>query len=122
MTRMPSLAAEQVVAATKPKIDRESDPRNPLTRLRAFFDEGLLELITAEDTSGVLCAKGLVRGTPVVVFCSDATIQGGAMGFAGCKAILVAYERALADDVPIVGIWHSGGATGRGRRLAPRGR
>jgi len=110
MTSMPSLAAEQAVAATRPKIDRESDPRNPLTRLKAFFDEGRLELITADDTSGVLCAKGLVRGKPVVVFCSDATIQGGAMGYAGCKAILVAYERALADDVPIVGIWHSGGA------------
>ncbi len=110
MTRMPSPAAEQAVAATKPKIDRESDPRNPRKRLEAFFDDGVLELITAEDTSGILCAVGPVRGIPVVVFCSDATIQGGAMGYAGCKAILVAYERALADNVPIVGIWHSGGA------------
>src|ERR1035437_8636101 len=32
------------------------------------------------------------------------------MGTQGCKAILVAYERALVDNVPIVGIWHSGGA------------
>ena len=110
MTRMPSPAAEQAVAATKPKIDRENDPRNPRKRLEAFFDDGVLELITAEDTSGILCAVGPVRGIPVVVFCSDATIQGGAMGYAGCKAILVAYERALADNVPIVGIWHSGGA------------
>ncbi len=110
MTRMPSAAAEQAVAATKPKIDRESDPRNPHTRLKAFFDDGALELITAEDTSGILCAVGSVRGIPVVAFCSDATIQGGAMGYAGCKAILVAYQRALSDNVPIVGIWHSGGA------------
>jgi len=109
-TRMPSPAAEKAVAATRPKIDRENDPRNPRKRLAAFFDDGVLELITAEDTSGVLCAVGKVRGTPVVAFCSDATIQGGAMGFAGCKAILVAYERALTDNVPIVGIWHSGGA------------
>lgn len=107
---MPSLAADQEVAVTRPKIDRESDPRNPLRRLEAFFDDGTLELITAEDKSGVLCAVGRVRNMPVVVFCSDATIQGGAMGFAGCQAILVGYERALADDIPIVGIWHSGGA------------
>jgi acetyl-CoA/propionyl-CoA carboxylase carboxyl transferase subunit len=46
----------------------------------------------------------------VVTFASDATVQGGAMGRAGCKAVLVAYERALADNVPIVGLWHSGGA------------
>ena len=32
------------------------------------------------------------------------------MGIGGCKAILVAYRRALADGVPVVGLWHSGGA------------
>ena len=108
--RMLSPAAAQAVAATRPKLDRESDPRNPVKRLRTFFDDGTLELITAEDTSGVLCAVGEVRGTPAVAFASDATIQGGAMGAEGCKAILVAYHRALDDAVPVVGIWHSGGA------------
>ena len=58
----------------------------------------------------MLCAVGQVRGTPAVAFASDATVQGGAMGTQGCQAILVAYERALRDEVPIVGIWHSGGA------------
>ena len=24
--------------------------------------------------------------------------------------LLAAYERALADDVPVIGLWHSGGA------------
>ena len=108
--RMPSPAAEQAVAATKPRVDREHDPRNPRKRLEAFFDAGTLDLITAEDTSGMLCAVGQVRSTAVVAFASDATIQGGAMGAEGCRAILVAYERALVDGVPIVGIWHSGGA------------
>jgi len=108
--RMPSPAAQQAVAATKPKIDKANDPRNPRKRLEAFFDDGTLELITAEDTSGMLSAVGQVRGTSVVAFASDATIQGGAMGVEGCKAILVAYERALVYGVPIVGIWHSGGA------------
>ena len=108
--RMPSPAAEQAAAATRPKIDKKNDPRNPLKRLETFFDAGTVELITAEDTSGMLSAVGQVRGTPVVAFASDATLQGGAMGVEGCKAILVAYERALVDNVPIVGIWHSGGA------------
>ena len=108
--RMPSPAAEQAAAMAKPKVDRENDPRNPRKRLETFFDDGTLELITAEDTSGMLSAVGQVRGTPVVAFASDATIQAGAMGVEGCLAILVAYERALADKVPVVGIWHSGGA------------
>ena len=58
----------------------------------------------------MLCAVGQVRGTPAVAFASDAMVHGGAMGTQGCQAILVAYERALRDKVPIVGIWHSGGA------------
>ncbi len=58
----------------------------------------------------MLAAAGTVDGVAAVVFASDATIQGGAMGEDGCKVILVAYERALADGVPVVGLWHSGGA------------
>ncbi|HEX7535843.1 MAG TPA: carboxyl transferase domain-containing protein [Dermatophilaceae bacterium] len=107
---MPSLAAERAAAATRPVIDKKNDPRDPLKRLTEFFDDGTMDLITAQDSSGMLCGVGRVRGTPVVAFASDAAIQGGAMGEQGCKAVLVAYRRALADDVPIVGIWHSGGA------------
>lgn len=108
--RMPSAAAREASAATRPKIDREHDPRNPRLRLATFLDDGTLELITDEDTSGMLAAVGTVRGTPVVVFASDATVQGGAMGVEGCKVVVKAYDRALVDGVPIVGLWHSGGA------------
>ena len=86
------------------------DPRHPLVRMPAFLDEGTMELITEVDDSGVIAATGTALGTPVVVFCTDPTVQGGAMGIAGCKAIMVAYRRAAADGVPIVGLWHSGGA------------
>ncbi len=110
MGREPSVASAQASTAAKVKLPRSEDPRNPNKRLAAFFDPGTVELITADDDSGILAAVGKVEGWPVVSFCSDATVQGGAMGVAGCKAILVAYERALADAVPIVGIWHSGGA------------
>jgi acetyl-CoA/propionyl-CoA carboxylase carboxyl transferase subunit len=88
----------------------EVDPRDPELRLGIFFDEGSVELLTQRDDSGMLAGKGTVNGTPAVAFASDATIQGGAMGEAGCKVVLVAYERALADGVPVVGLWHSGGA------------
>jgi acetyl-CoA/propionyl-CoA carboxylase carboxyl transferase subunit len=88
----------------------ELDPRHPLVRMPAFLDEGSMELITEVDDSGVIAATGTALGTPVVVFCTDPTVQGGAMGIAGCKAILVAYQRAAADGIPVVGLWHSGGA------------
>lgn len=110
MTHQPNAMSAAASAATKPKIDRATDPRNPRLRLEAFFDPGSMSLISAEDDSGMLAAVGSVRGRPVVSFCSDATIMGGAMGVAGCAVIVAAYEHALAEGVPIVGIWHSGGA------------
>ena len=63
-------------AAPKPaKLPREEDPRNPVHRLTALLDEGTLELITADDDSGMLAAVGRVDGTQVVAFCSDATVM-----------------------------------------------
>ncbi|GAB3115353.1 acyl-CoA carboxylase subunit beta [Janibacter alkaliphilus] len=110
MARQPSAASTAAGAAGKPKKDRENDPRNPRKRLEAFFDEGSLELISPEDDSGFLAATGRVDGVRAVAFASDATIMGGAMGVAGCRVVVDAYERALIDGMPIVGLWHSGGA------------
>ncbi len=107
------MTAAQVTSAApvkKPKMPREQDPRNPNHRLAAFFDDGTLELITDDDDSGMLAGVGNVDGSPVVAFCSDATVMGGAMGEVGCKVVVRAYERALADHTPVVGLWHSGGA------------
>ncbi|GAB3912483.1 putative propionyl-CoA carboxylase beta chain 6 [Microlunatus endophyticus] len=92
------------------RLPRELDPRNPILRLGALLDEGSLTLITEDDGSGMLAATGTIDGNPVVAFCSDATMSGGAMGSAGCAAVVYAYERALADQLPIIGIWHAGGA------------
>lgn len=96
--------------APRTKPPREEDPRNPLHRLRALFDADSMQLITDDDGSGMLAATGQVDGGRVVAFCSDATVMGGAMGADGCRAVVTAYHRALADGVPIVGLWHSGGA------------
>jgi acetyl-CoA/propionyl-CoA carboxylase carboxyl transferase subunit len=87
-----------------------TDPRSPRVRLEAFFDPGTFRPITAEDDRGVLVGVGSVRGYEVVAFATDPTVQGGAMGNEGCRAIITAYDRAFADSCPVVGIWHSGGA------------
>ena len=85
-------------------------PAQPEEAARAFFDAGTFVQLTADGDSGMLAGHGMVEGTHAVAFASDATVMGGAMGAEGCKVILAAYARALADDVPIVGLWHSGGA------------
>jgi acetyl-CoA/propionyl-CoA carboxylase carboxyl transferase subunit len=87
-------------------------PRDPRTRLAALFDPGTLELVPGQgdERSGVVAGVGLVHGAGAVAFASDPRVQGGAMGTAGCAAIVGAYAEALSRGVPIVGLWHSGGA------------
>jgi acetyl-CoA/propionyl-CoA carboxylase carboxyl transferase subunit len=87
-----------------------ADPRDPRVRLGALFDHGSMHLITPVDRSGVLAATGRVEGVPVVAFCSDARVQGGAMGGEGCEHIVHAYDVAVRERVPVIGLWHSGGA------------
>ncbi len=85
-------------------------PRDPQERLAALFDPGTVQIIPAEERSGVVAGTGLVHGLSVVAFASDARVQGGAMSTAGCAAIVAAYAEATSRGVPIVGLWHSGGA------------
>src|ERR1700741_5689740 len=91
-------------------VGESLDPRGPLVRLSNFFDEGSLELLHERDRSGVLAAAGTVNGGRAVAFCTDGTVMGGAMGVEGCAHIVNAYDTAIEEQSPIVGIWHSGGA------------
>ncbi|WP_020577565.1 acyl-CoA carboxylase subunit beta [Actinopolymorpha alba] len=111
VTENPADTATAANTAAKPaKPPREQDPRYPRNRLAALLDQGSLSLLTPEDNSGMLAVTGTIAGRPVVAFCSDPTIQGGAMGHEGCDVVVQAYDRALADGVPIIGLWHNGGA------------
>lgn len=91
-------------------VGESLDPRDPLLRLSAFFDEGSVELLHERDRSGVLAAAGTVNGVRTIAFCTDGTVMGGAMGVEGCAHIVNAYDTAIEEQCPIVGIWHSGGA------------
>jgi acetyl-CoA/propionyl-CoA carboxylase carboxyl transferase subunit len=75
-----------------------------------MLDDGCATIIDGEQRSGVSVAHGKLGGVPVVAFCTDAPVMGGAMGADGCKAIVEAIECALSRQCPVVGIWHSGGA------------
>ncbi len=87
-----------------------ADPRDPLLRLTNFFDEGSLRLLHPRDRSGVQAAIGEVHGVTTVAYCTDGTVMGGAMGVVGCAHIVDAIDTAIAQQGPVVGIWHSGGA------------
>ena len=103
-------ALDQSPAAAPPVALPVMLPRDPHERLAALFDPGTVQIIPAEERSGVVAGTGLVHGLSVVAFASDARVQGGAMSTAGCAAIVAAYAEATSRGVPIVGLWHSGGA------------
>ncbi len=84
--------------------------RDPEVRLKALFDRGTTRLLTPHDASGAVAACGEIGGMLAVGFASDPRVQGGAMGADGCAAIVAAYEEALAQGAPVIGLWHSGGA------------
>jgi acetyl-CoA/propionyl-CoA carboxylase carboxyl transferase subunit len=88
---------------------RDRDHRFAPTRLDALLDPGWTATSPVDD-SGMVSAAGTIDGAEVVVFCSDATVKGGAMGASGCRVVVQAYRDALARGVPIIGLWHSGGA------------
>ena len=71
----------------------------------------LLDSVTTQDESiGVVVVTGHISGVPVVAFATDSSVQGGALGIDGCRAIADATDLAVARGVPVIGIWHSGGA------------
>jgi acetyl-CoA/propionyl-CoA carboxylase carboxyl transferase subunit len=58
----------------------------------------------------MVAATGSIKNNKVIIFASDATKQGGALGAEGARVIVAAYKAAIAEQLPIIGIWHSGGA------------
>lgn len=86
------------------------DPKDPEFRISKLLDKDLVVRLTDRDQSGMIAARGTINGNAVVVFASDPNIQGGALGPAGASVIVNAYKIAMAESLPIIGIWHSGGA------------
>jgi acetyl-CoA/propionyl-CoA carboxylase carboxyl transferase subunit len=106
------------LATVLPTDTEARDHRDPQARLAALFDPGTVRPLAGSggagrlvnDASGVLPARGTIDGSPVVAFASDAMKLGGAMGSVGCQHIVDTIDTAVRERVPVVGLWHSGGA------------
>ena len=86
------------------------DPRDPENRIARLVDGGKFEFLIPRTDCGMVAVTGDIKGNKVIVFASDATIKSGALGVEGSKVIVSAYKAAMSAQVPIIGIWHSGGA------------
>ncbi|EIV92294.1 acyl-CoA carboxylase subunit beta [Frankia sp. QA3] len=87
------------------------DVRDPGRRLSQLFDPGSFVAADAPAGGRVLSGRGRIDGVPAVAFCTDGTRMGGALGALGARQIVAAIEEAVRDGVPVVGLWHSGGAS-----------
>jgi acetyl-CoA/propionyl-CoA carboxylase carboxyl transferase subunit len=87
-----------------------TDRKDPQLRIERLVDEGSFEYLVPRTDCGMIAATGLIKGNKAVVFASDATSKSGALGIEGSLVILAAYREAMAFQLPIIGIWHSGGA------------
>jgi acetyl-CoA/propionyl-CoA carboxylase carboxyl transferase subunit len=86
------------------------DRRDPGRRLAQLFDAGSFEPIPAPAGARVLTGRGLVEGSPAIAYCTDGSQMGGAMGAAGARHIATAIDQAVRQGIPVIGLWHSGGA------------
>ena len=86
------------------------DPRDPELRIKRLIDADTFQFLLPRTHCGMIAATGTIKGNKVVVFASDATSKSGALGIEGSNVILAAYREAMAYQLPIIGIWHSGGA------------
>jgi hypothetical protein len=89
-----SAPAVSAPAVSAPAVSAAVLPRDPQERLAALFDPGTLRIlpVETEERGGVVAGAGLVHGASVVAFASDPRVQGGAMGTAGCAAIVAAFR------------------------------
>jgi len=98
------------LTSERPGSAAAADPRSPLGRIEALLDPATFTPYGEPDRSGVLTGAGTIEDSTVIVFASDATVQGGALGDDGCTRIAQAIDIAVRLGCPVVGIWHSGGA------------
>lgn len=83
---------------------------DPLQRLAALLDPGSAVPFGEPEQQGVRAALGEIDGRPALAFATDPRLRGGSLTVADCDAIIDAHAEAVRRGLPIVGLWHSGGA------------
>ena len=92
-----------VTSGTGSEVGRDAESR--LARLLGKF-----ERMHEPDDSGVLTVRGQIGDAAVIVYASDASRMGGAIGADGCQHVVAAIGTAVRERIPVIGVWHSGGA------------
>jgi acetyl-CoA/propionyl-CoA carboxylase carboxyl transferase subunit len=100
---------QAAVAVAEPAAP-EPDFRDPMHRMSQLLDPGTVEPIHLRPGLGVTVARGRIDGAGVIVYCTDGSQKGGAIGVDECPLIVEAIDIAVRERCPVIGVWHSGGA------------
>ncbi|HEV7649805.1 MAG TPA: carboxyl transferase domain-containing protein [Actinophytocola sp.] len=101
----------EAAVATAAETSVEPDYRDPVHRMSQLLDPGSLEPVHRREGLGVVVARGRVDGSEVVAYATDGSRLGGVIGATECRLVAAAIDSAVARRCPVVGIWHTAGAT-----------
>ncbi len=100
----------EVLGGPIPVMTRNQDPRSTRHRLSQLFDADAFQTFPGDSEARVLVGHGRIEGKSSIAFCTDGTRMSGALGGAAARRIAEAIDRAAAEGVPVIGLWHSAGA------------
>jgi acetyl-CoA/propionyl-CoA carboxylase carboxyl transferase subunit len=83
-------------------------PTSPHVRVGNLLDADTFQLVS--EQGAMIWGTGTIEGTAVAVYATDPAIMGGALGAEGCELVCDAIAEAVRADIPVIGLWHSGGA------------
>ena len=109
MTRTTTPIEAAVAIAAETSV--EPDYRDPVHRMSQLLDPGSLEPVHRRAGLGVVVARGRIDGAEVVTYATDGSRLGGVIGATECRLIAEAIDSAVARRCPVIGIWHTAGAT-----------
>jgi acetyl-CoA/propionyl-CoA carboxylase carboxyl transferase subunit len=79
--------------------------------LVALADPGTFRALPEGLRSEVTCGTAQIRGVSVACYATDGSRRGGALTPGGSDQIVRIIELARREGKPVVGVWHSGGAS-----------
>lgn len=101
----------QTVAVGRPRVAPQVPEATDATGLLLeLFDPGTGRIAGGGEDTGVVVGQGRANGCPIEAYATDRTRRGGALSNSGCLRIASTIDRARERGVPVVGVWHSGGA------------
>jgi len=91
------------------EFDKELSPRNILNFPE--YDEKLeAARLQSAETDSVVCGECVIGGMKVAIFAMEPAFMMGSMGSVAGEKITRTFERALAENIPVIGFAVSGGA------------